>query len=224
MANAKELMAQLRRELVGVEQRLFNHRWITAAEAGQLRREDLVLFAGQQYRIIRSDLRSVALLVHRFPDPPSGPFLQASLRTETAALEAVLAFGSALGADRSRLAASPLLAGAQAYTHFLAWLAAYGSDAEMAAGLFVNLPAWGKNCGRLAAAMRLRYGLREPDLKFFALFAEEAPGLEEACLAVIQAGLNRGVTPVAVRQAAQLLQEYELMFWDALAGATEQPH
>jgi hypothetical protein len=51
---------------------------------------------------------------------------------------------------------------------------------------------------------------------FFDLFAGDAPGFAEAALAVIQAGLDRGVPAAAIRDAAALLQHYELMYWNAL--------
>jgi hypothetical protein len=216
---ARELVTRIRQELAGVEERLFAHPWIAAAEAGTLTRDDLVRFAGQQARIIQSDLRSVALLIHRYGGTPSGQFFADSLKTETAALEALHAFARSLNADAAALAAVPPLAGAQAYTHFVAWLAAYGTDAEFAAAFLVNLPAWGKNCGRLARAFRDRYGMADAALAFFDLFAGEAPGFAEAALAVIQAGLDRGVPAAAIRDAAALLQQYELMYWDALQAA-----
>lgn len=219
MEKARELVTRIRQELAGVEERLFAHPWIAAAEAGTLTRDDLVRFAGQQARIIQSDLRSVALLIHRYGGTPSGQFFADSLKTETAALEALHAFARSLNADAAALAAVPPLAGAQAYTHFVAWLAAYGTDAEFAAAFLVNLPAWGKNCGRLARAFRDRYGMADAALAFFDLFAGEAPGFAEAALAVIQAGLDRGVPAAAIRDAAALLQQYELMYWDALQAA-----
>jgi hypothetical protein len=216
MEKAYELVTRIRRELAGVEERLFAHPWIAAAEAGTLTRDDLVRFAGQQARIIQSDLRSVALLIHRYGGMPSGRFFAESLKTEAAALEALHAFARSLNADAEAVAAVPPLAGAQAYTHFVAWLAAYGTDAEFAAAFLVNLPAWGKNCGRLARAFRARYGMADAALAFFDLFAAEAPGFAEAALAVIQAGLDHGVPAAAIRDAAALLQQYELMYWDAL--------
>jgi hypothetical protein len=82
------------------------------------------------------------------------------------------------------------------------------------------VPAWGRNCGRLARGLLARYGLRDSDVAFFELFAGEAPGFETAALGVIQAGLDRGVEPAAIRDAARLLQSYELMYWDALLAAT----
>ncbi len=221
MDRAQELVSQVREEIADVEARLAAHPWIAALEAGRLIREDLVLFAAQQRRIIGSDLRSVALLVHRYGDGPSGRFFGESLKTEAMALEALDDFAKALGADAHALAAIPPLAAAQTYTHFVAWLALYGSDAEFAAAFLVNLPAWGKNCGRLAIALRARYHLEDRAVAFFNLFATDAPGFAEAALAVIRRGLDRDVAPAAIREAARLLQQYELMYWDALQAVAE---
>lgn len=220
MPRAEDLVSQLRLDLSEIEQKLFVHPWVAAVEAGRLARDDFVMFAGQQQRIIRSDLRSVALLVHRYGGSASGRFFAESLKTEAAALEALGGFGRALGADPEGLAGVPPLAGAQAYTHFVAWLAAYGSDAEFAAAFLVNLPAWGRNCGHLARALRARYGMGDAEVSFFDLFAGDAPGFAESALAVIQSGLDRGVAPVAICQAAQLLQQYELMYWDSLQATS----
>jgi TENA/THI-4/PQQC family len=217
---ATALIPSLRRDIAGLEQRLFDHPYVAAAEAGRLSRDDLRVFAGQQRRIIGSDLRSVALLVHRYGGTPSGEFLAASLATETAAAKKLAAFAEAVGLARSEdPAAVEALPGALAYTHFVAWLALYGSDAEFAAAFLVNLPAWGRNCGRLARALRARYGLSDEAVGFFDLFAGDAPGFEAAATAVIQGGLDRGVAPAAIRDAARLLQHYELMYWDALHTA-----
>lgn len=219
MMRAEELVSHLRTEIAGIEARLFSHPWVAAVEAGQRSRADLRLFATQQQRIIASDLRSVALLVHRYGDSPSGRFFSESLKTEAAALEALAGFMRALKGESRGEADAGLLAGAQAYTHFVAWLAMYGSDAEFAAAFLVNLPAWGKNCGRLAKALRARYGMSDAAVAFFDLFAGDAPGFEEAALAVIQGGLDRDVSPGSIGEAAQLLQRYELMYWDALQAA-----
>jgi TENA/THI-4/PQQC family len=223
MIRAADLVTQLRHEIAEVESRLFTHPWIAAAEAGKLSRSDLLLFATQQRRIIASDLRSVALLVHRYGDGPSGRFFAESLKTETAALETLTGFTRALGGEAAGGPEADVLAGAQTYTHFVAWLALYGSDAEFAAAFLVNLPAWGKNCGRLAEALRARYNMDDTAVAFFDLFAGDAPGFAEAALAVIQAGLDRGVSPASIREATHLLQRYELMYWDALQAATQSP-
>ena len=220
MMRAEDLMSQLRQELAEVETRLCSHPWVASVEAGQRSRADLRLFATQQRRIIASDLKSVALLVHRYGDSPSGRFFNESLKTEAAALDALRGFTGALGGEGEGQADADLLAGAQAYTHFVAWLALYGSDAEFAAAFLVNLPAWGKNCGRLSKALRARYGMDDTAVAFFDLFAGDAPSFTEAARAVIQGGLDRGVATVSIREAACLLQRYELMYWDALQAST----
>ena len=219
MTRAEQLVSQLRREIADLEVRLFNHPWVAAVEAGQRSRKDLRLFATQQRRIIASDLKSVAFLVHRYGDAASGRFFSESLKTEAAALDALDSLVRALGEGTGDEARGELLAEAQAYTHFIAWLALYGSDAEFAAAFLVNLPAWGKNCGRLAQALRVRYGLDDAAVAFFDLFAGEAPGFERTALTVIQGGIERGVPPASIREAAHLLQRYELMYWDALQAA-----
>jgi len=222
MANAHEIIAALRRNLAPVEQRLFAHPYVAQIESGGLPREYLAVFAGQQQRIISGDLRSVALLVHRYGDTPSGPFFTSALATESTALRHLDAFARALGLSPTALTAVEPFPGALAYTHFVAWLALYGSDAEFAAAFLVNLPAWGRNCAALARGLRAHYGMTDTDVAFFDLFAGDAPGFEEAALAVIQAGLDRGVTPTVIGEAAQLLQHYELLYWDTLL-ATARP-
>src|SRR5512137_1139832 len=99
MMGAEELVSQLRREIAGIEARLFSHPWVAAVEAGQCSRADLRLFATQQRRIIASDLKSVALLVHRYGDSSSGRFFGESLKTETVAREALAGFTRALGGE-----------------------------------------------------------------------------------------------------------------------------
>jgi hypothetical protein len=71
MINAQRLIGEIRRELV--EQEIRRHPCLSALEAGRVRQEDLTHFAGEQHHIIRSDLRSVALLVNRFGTTSSGP-------------------------------------------------------------------------------------------------------------------------------------------------------
>lgn len=161
MTDAQRLVEEIGRELGPTEQEIRHHPYLTALEAGRVRREELPRFAGEQYHIIRSDLRSVALLLNRFGTTPSGPFFQAVLGGETAALAALGAFAAAVGMDDAGLEAYEPAPGSHAYTAFMAWLALYGSAAEVAAGFLVNFAAWGANCGRMSRALRDRYGLTE---------------------------------------------------------------
>jgi pyrroloquinoline quinone (PQQ) biosynthesis protein C len=222
VAHAQRLVEDIRRELGHTEQEIRDHPYLAALEAGRVRREELPRFAGEQYHIIRSDLRSAALLVNRFGTKASGPFFQAVLGAETAALAALGAFATAVGMDDARLGAYEPEPRAHAYTAFMAWLALYGSEAEVAAGFLVNFAAWGANCGRMSRALRDRYGLSEQATAFFDLFAAPPAGFEDQATAVVAEGLAGGADPRLVKRAARLLQGYEKLYWDtlhALSGA-----
>jgi len=202
-----------------VEEKLIAHPYLRALEAGELPQEALRVFAGEQYFIIGSDLRSVAHLVSRFGGTAARDYFLGTLAGEQAALSALVAFARALGMDEAALAAYEPLPGAHAYTCYMAWLALYGSEAEVAAAYLVNFPAWGQSCGRMSRALRERYGLSVEDVRFFDQFAAAPPSFEADSLAVIAQGLARGVDERTVRRAARLLQAYELMYWDTLYAA-----
>lgn len=84
------------------------------------------------------------------------------------------------------------------------------------AALAVNFAAWGANCGRMAQALRQRYDWQEEAVRFFTQFATTPSDVSPQALAVIEAGLARGVETHRIIRAARMLQEYELMFWDTL--------
>lgn len=220
MADARELIAETRAQLKAVEDKLFAHPYLSAVEEGRINREKLRLFAGEQYYIINSDLRSVALLVSRPGHGPSRDFFLGALQGEAAARDALLAFAEALEMSEDDLRAHEPMPGCQAYPAYVAWLAAYGSAADFAAAFLVNLPAWGSSCARMSAALKGKYGLSSEAVAFFDLFAVPAPEFEADSLRVIQDGLDRGVDLRGVARAARLIQAYELMYWDTLYEAS----
>jgi hypothetical protein len=103
----------------------------------------------------------------------------------------------------------------------MAWLAAYASEAEVAAAYAINFSAWGENCGRLSRALMHHYHLSPAQVAFFDLFATPVAGFEERALGVIGDGLAHGVPERLIRRAARLLQSYELLYWDTLYSALE---
>ena len=218
MGDARELLQKIRTGLKTLEGRILRHRYLDALQTGRVAREKLRIFAGQQYHIIASDLRSIALLLSRHGNLASRPYILAVLEGENAAFEALAKFAHALEMSDEELSASEPIPAALAYSAFVAWLALYGSDAELAAAFSVNLPAWGANCGRISVALKAQYRLESEAVSFFDLFANLAPG-DDTALAVIQGGLDRGVAPALIERAARLLQGYELMYWDAMAEA-----
>ena len=214
----KQLIAELRKELAGVEDQIRHHPYLTALENKQVSLENLKAFAGEQYNIIRSDLRSDALLVARFGTTPSGPFFRGILEGEVQALQLLLDFAKALGLNENDLKRYEPRPGAQAYPAYAAWLALYGSEAEVGAALRVNFPVFGENTGRMANALRSRYGLSAKATAFFDFFASPIPNFECDTLIAIESGLAQGVDPRLIKRAARLLEAYEKFFWDTVAG------
>ncbi len=217
---ARELVQEVRRGIAPVEERIRQHPYLQALEGRRVARGTLAIFAGQQRHIIESDLRSVALIVARSASQATRDFFLGMLQGERAALEALAAFGKAVGASGGDPAAEPL-PGAFAYSAYVAWLALYASPAEFAGAFLVNLEAWGANCGRMSRALQDRYGLTKQDVAFFDLFATPPPGFEERGLAVVDEGLAGGVDPKRIRRAARLLQGYELLYWDTMLQVAE---
>jgi pyrroloquinoline quinone (PQQ) biosynthesis protein C len=215
MADAHQLIDHIRHDLKPLDDRILRHPYLEALEAGRLERADLRAFAGQQYHIVTSDLRSIAHILARHGTLPSRAFLMNVLQGEAAALDALVAFARPLEMTDQALADVEPIPAAHAYGTYMAWLAIYASDAELAGALLVNFAAWGANCGRMSRALRDRYGFSEADTAFFDLFAN-LPPLEHDALAVIQGGLDRGVSPTLIHRAARMLQGYELMYWDAM--------
>ena len=219
---ARGLLDALRLELASVEQAIRGHPFLDALERGEVPEPSLVSFAGEQYTILTSDRRSFAHLASRFPQPPAGDFFLGLAEGEGEALARLLSFAASLGEDEGALRAYEPEAGSQAYTAFVSWLALNGSRADVALAFLANLAAWGDNCARMGRALRAVYGLSEEAAAFFDFFAEPLPDFEDCALATAEAGLEAGDSPTRARRAARLLQAYELMFWDRLAGELQR--
>jgi len=214
--DAASLVREMTQEMAELEETLKRHAYPEKVAEGIIGKSALQKFAGEQFHIIRSDLRSVAALVTRFGALPSREYFWNMLQGEKAAFEALKALAAALGVSESWLGSYDPTPKGHAYTAYLAWLGSYGGQGQVAAALLVNFPAWGYNCGRMSAALKSHHGLKDSDVTFFDLFATPPSDLQESSLAVIAAGLAAGETPREIKRAARLLQAYELMFWDGM--------
>jgi pyrroloquinoline quinone (PQQ) biosynthesis protein C len=63
MSDALQLVEQIRSDLRPLETKISGHPYLRALEEGQVQRDVLKVFAGQQHHIISSDLRSIALIL-----------------------------------------------------------------------------------------------------------------------------------------------------------------
>ncbi len=220
MEAARTIVDQARRETAAIAERLKAHPYLEALQGRRIAKERLRVFAGQQYHIIESDLRSAALAAARAASPGAREFLLGMLQGERAAADALRALARGLGMAAEAAASAEPLPGAFAYSAYVAWLATYASEAEFAGAFLINLPAWGANCAAMSRLLKTHYGLTEPHVAFFDLFAAPSQAFEEGALAVIAEGLERGVEARLVQRAARLLQGYELLYWDTIHHAS----
>ncbi|MDJ0616336.1 MAG: hypothetical protein QNJ63_06205 [Calothrix sp. MO_192.B10] len=213
---ARQIVDELRLELAGVEDQIRNHPYLTALESGQVSQENLKAFAGEEYNIVKSDIRSNRLLARRFRRTRSGKFFRDILSGEVQALDLLLDFAKALNLNENDLKKYEPLPGAQAFPAYVASLALYGSEAEVGAAFLLNFPIFGENTGRMSAALQKQYNFTPKDTAFFDFFASPVPTFECDSLAVIATGLKRGAEPRLIKRAARLLQGYEQFFWDTV--------
>lgn len=211
-----QLVATVRGELEDTERAIRSHRFLDLLNRREVPKERLREFAGEQHSIVSSDRRSFAQLAARFPAPPAGDFFLGMAQGEGEALGRLLGLAAWLGLADEELRAHDPRPGAQAYPAFVAWLALNGSRADVILAFLANLAAWGENCGRVAEALRSRYGASDEAVSFFQFFASPPPDFERRALAVLAAGLGEGESPERARHATRLLQAYELSFWDAM--------
>jgi thiaminase len=212
-----ELLATVRAELEDTERAIRAHRFLDLVDRREVPEERLREFAGEQHAIISSDRRSFAQLAARFPAPPAGDFFLGMAQGEGEALARLRGFAAWLGLADQELRDHEPRPGAQVYPAFVAWLALNGSRADVVLAFLANLAAWGENCGRVAEALRSRYGAADEAVSFFAFFASPPPDFEGQALAVLAAGLGEGESPARARRATRLLQAYELSFWNTMA-------
>ncbi|WP_242887886.1 hypothetical protein [Actinomadura litoris] len=211
---AAELLARARREIAAATSR---NRFLDLLETGRVPQERLVWLVGEEYRIVRSDRRSFALLAARYPDSPSGELFLGLAQGETQALGLLDDLASALGESEKNLRAYEPRPFAQTYPAFLAQRATFGTASEVALAMLANLEEWGAYCARAADALRGAYDMDDAAVAFFSFFAESPPGFEDRALAVVAAGLAADDDPEEIALAARLLHTYETAFWDALA-------
>lgn len=121
----------------------------------------------------------------------------------------------------------PITAQGQAYPSYWARLALNKQRGAAAAAVAINFPTWGSMCAALLNALQAHpaYGYSEmssPDrddqktkkaLAFVEFFATPIPRLDEMAAKIMKKenvkSKGQIITPV------RLLQEYEIMFWDA---------
>ena len=213
---SNELVKTIRVGLSHIENQIRNHVFLEDLRERRVDLYSLKAFPGNQYHIIKSDIRSVAMLVDRFPDPSVQPFFKQVLQGDREALDNIVILARRLGMSVEELQWFPFTPESFAYATCMSWLSTHASAAEVVAGFLVNFPAWGHNCGRMSKSLKDHYEFMQEDTAFLDAYAN-MPSFESVALDIIQDGLDAGVNPVDIQRAAFLFQGYEKMFWDAMA-------
>jgi len=216
--DAETLLRLLRKEQFHVRNldTLDSHPIIRDAEIGNLGMDTMERFVGEQYYMIKSDLRSLAHLFSRYADTDNGDFWRTLLRSETISLNLLLKLAKRLGLSESLIRKHEPAPGAQALPSFVARLSHYSEDAEVAAVLAISYPTWRIITRKLQQFLVDNYGFNDEDIAFLNYFSSPQPGFEEAARRVIDVGLSRGLTYDKVRTSLRLMEGYHIMFWDSV--------
>mmetsp|Transcript_11683 Transcript_11683/g.16902 ORF Transcript_11683/g.16902 Transcript_11683/m.16902 type:complete len:265 (+) Transcript_11683:99-893(+) len=243
------MLERLRREPfnIATEEKLCSHPYIAAAESGSLTLAQRRAFAIEQFYIQRSDATSFAklaghvdwvaptsLAVAKVPEAVVRPGASSSssipdlfqflLGGEIYAAPLLLKHAQSIGLDEATLKSSEnsIRAISQAYPSYWARLALGEQRAAGAAACAVNFPAWGRMCANMSAALASEnhgYGYKgsgDEGLAFINFFATPIENLDEMAANIIEA---EGVSYEDLVGPVRLLQEYELLFWDAVFAA-----
>ena len=230
-----EMIHNIREETfnIEVENRLQHHPYTQAAKDGTLTLSQRQCFARDQYSTLLSLSISFARLAgHQGFTPTSLTNISVPKREKEETtdlfqflLEGIevqarnlLAHVKTLGVDEATLFSwYPLMAKAQAYQAYWTNLALSNKRAAGAAACAVNFPAWGNTCKSLHEALaseKYNYdGLDDEGLAFFKFASTPIEELDQMAAAVIE---EEGATYDELVEHVRLLQEYEVMWWDAM--------
>jgi hypothetical protein len=214
-AAARQLLDAVRADLSPHGDR---NRLVPEISAGRAPLAAIGALATEELSIVPSDRRSFLTLAAKAAEPATADFFADLGKGENLVLGTLSAMADAAGFDARTRRDYRLRAGCQAYPAYLAWLALNADPATVVLAVTANFAAWGAYCAELSVALRAKYGFDDEACAFVDFFATPAPALEELAVTAIQQALDGGRPVEQGREYGRLLQEYELMFWNTLAG------
>jgi pyrroloquinoline quinone (PQQ) biosynthesis protein C len=224
LERTERIFQQIRKTLKPIEGKLFEHPFLKKVEDKVYSKEQMSLMPKEEYYIVASDLLSSRHLLGRFGDAPSGPFFKSLVENEEFAQRNIVMLAEALGCSRAQLdeyEPDPLC---QAYPSYFARLALHGSEAEVLVAFASNFSVWWSACKRVATALELRYGVPKEATAFLNPFNEVPPPdapFDELTVDALTRGLAGGVQERDIIRVARIIQQYELLFWDALERSAD---
>ncbi|QRX96593.1 transcriptional regulator [Streptomyces noursei] len=194
------------------------NRLVQRIARGQAPRTVFATFALEQHQVIAADRISFQHLARRADgDPPVADFFDLLAEGETRALARLAGLADACGLTAREITGYQPRPGCQAFPSYAARLALAAEPADAAIALTANFAAWGGYCATVRTALAEHYDFPEAARGFFTLFADPAPELAVAARAAVQQGIDTGqARPATAHRHGQLLQAYEVMFWNSL--------
>lgn len=215
-------LANARRQLADETEQVLTHPFCTEAEAGKLPIGKFRTWCEQQYPILNYDTRSIGVMLARSEHIDEKKFFTMLLDGAKEAEERLELLAEELGLGLEQLKTARLFPRAQAYGHYLAWLAFYGSAGEQVAAVTVNLPAYARVMSRLKQALETHYNVARTDyLELWSLGLEYASDPLEQAPEEWEREASRIVERYTAEanqmaEAARFLQSYERLFWDSV--------
>jgi thiaminase len=215
MNDVNEFINSIERSSSSIINRILNHPYISDMESGKIPKEKLRLFACEQYYIISNDRRSFAIMASRASDNTSADLFQDYIKVEDKALANLELLLTELNIGKKELDFYEPIAGCQAYTNYLSKLALQGSESSIVVAMLVDLPIWGKNCGRIGDSLIRNYKFTEESCIFFYNFATPlSQDYLKKSNKIIKSNLQQNYQELRI--AARLILDYELLFWDTI--------
>ncbi|MEM2909649.1 MAG: TenA family transcriptional regulator [Nitrososphaerota archaeon] len=196
-----DIVKTLRKELRELNERILNHPAVLQPTEKVLRG-----FVENQLYIIPHDMRALSFILSRSREKDECSFFKILVDGDYEAFKALEELANELSIKFDYAKVSPRVVG---YTHFLSWLALYGTPGDAAVAMVVNLPVWGENVKRLSAFAK-SLGLKS--IRLFELFAGPFDMLERSAEIIA----DRYKNLERYKFVARAIQQYELDFWDGL--------
>jgi thiaminase len=215
MNDINEFINSIEEKSKSIIKRILNHPYILSIENGKIPKEKMRLFAIEQYYIISNDRRSFAIMASRASDNTSAGLFEEYVKVEDKALANLDLLINELNISKKELDFYEPIAGCQAYTNYLSKLALQGSESSIVVAMLVDLPIWGKNCGRIGESLKRNYIFTEESCIFFHNFA--TPFSQDYITKsnkIIRSNLQQNYRELCI--AARLILDYELLFWDTI--------
>ncbi len=217
MTQAENLVQQIDEELQAIDHAISANPYTQAILNGEASIDAMKPFIGHQYHILNADPDATALILERLDPGLSGNFMSGFVQGGFARRAKIPNMANQVGWSEADLRAYEPSAEGFAYGAYLSLLLRTGTAAEVLCGLLVNLPIWNANCSDIGRGLRDNYGWPVEATAFVDCYAAMGTFHQEA-LPVVQAGLDEGGDPNNIVRVARLIQDYEKMFWDAIAA------